>query len=114
MALKEYCAAYWLTELEESLDMCTGRITDITEILFVHRSVCRQSLCGNACLIFIAKLEKKSSNCKGGLIFLGKKLIEHLIFFFQAERSNNEISSDEILLKQVSELHFGVICVKLT
>ena len=32
VAWKEYCAEYWLKELQESTDMCTGR-RDITEIL---------------------------------------------------------------------------------
>ena len=32
VALKEYCAEYWLKELQESMDSCTGRC-DITEIL---------------------------------------------------------------------------------
>ena len=31
MAWKEYCAEYWLKELQESMDRCTGRC-DITEI----------------------------------------------------------------------------------
>ena len=33
IAWKEYCAEYWLKELQESIDMCTGR-RDITEITF--------------------------------------------------------------------------------
>ena len=32
VALKEHCAEYWLKELQESMDRCTGR-RDITEIL---------------------------------------------------------------------------------
>ena len=32
VAWKEYCAEYWLKELQESMDRCTGRL-DITEIL---------------------------------------------------------------------------------
>ena len=32
VAWKEYCAKYWLKELQESMDRCTGR-HDITEIL---------------------------------------------------------------------------------
>ena len=32
MALKEYCAEYWLKELQESIDKCTG-CCDIFEIL---------------------------------------------------------------------------------
>ena len=32
MAWKEYCAEYWLKELQESMDRCTG-CCDITEIL---------------------------------------------------------------------------------
>ena len=32
VAWKEYCAEYWLKELQESKDKCTGRL-DITEIL---------------------------------------------------------------------------------
>ena len=32
MAWKEYCEEYWLTELPESIDRCTGR-SDINEIL---------------------------------------------------------------------------------
>ena len=32
VAWKEYCAEFWLKELQESMDMCTGR-RDITEIL---------------------------------------------------------------------------------
>ena len=32
VAWKEYCAEYWLKELQESTDRCTGR-RDITEIL---------------------------------------------------------------------------------
>ena len=32
VARKEYCAEYWLKELQESMDKCTGR-RDITEIL---------------------------------------------------------------------------------
>ena len=32
VAWKEYCAEYWLKELQESMDRCTGR-RDITEIL---------------------------------------------------------------------------------
>ena len=32
VALKEYCAEYWLKELQESMDRCTG-CRDITEIL---------------------------------------------------------------------------------
>ena len=32
MVWKEYCTEYWLNELQESMDMCTGR-RDITEIL---------------------------------------------------------------------------------
>ena len=31
-AWKEYCAEYWLKELQKSMDRCTGR-RDITEIL---------------------------------------------------------------------------------
>ena len=32
MAWKEYCAEYWLKEIQENMDRCTGR-RDITEIL---------------------------------------------------------------------------------
>ena len=32
VAWKKYCAEYWLKELHESIDRCTGR-RDITEIL---------------------------------------------------------------------------------
>ena len=32
VALKEYCAEYWLKELKESMDRCTG-YHDITETL---------------------------------------------------------------------------------
>ena len=32
VAWKEYCVEYWLTELQESMDRCTGH-HDITEIL---------------------------------------------------------------------------------
>ena len=32
VAWKEYCAEYWLKELQESMDRCNGRL-DITEIL---------------------------------------------------------------------------------
>ena len=32
VAWKEYCAEYWLRELQESMDRCTGG-RDITEIL---------------------------------------------------------------------------------
>ena len=32
VAWKEYCAEYWLKELQESMSRCTGR-HDITEIL---------------------------------------------------------------------------------
>ena len=32
MALKEYCTEYWLKELQESMDRCTGH-RDLTEIL---------------------------------------------------------------------------------
>ena len=32
VAWKEYCAKYWLKELQESMDRCTGR-RDITKIL---------------------------------------------------------------------------------
>ena len=32
VAWKEYCAEYWLKELQESMDTCTGR-RDVTEIL---------------------------------------------------------------------------------
>ena len=32
VAWKEYCAEYWLKELQESMNSCTGRC-DITEIL---------------------------------------------------------------------------------
>ena len=32
VAWKEYCAEYWLTDLQESMDRCTGH-RDITEIL---------------------------------------------------------------------------------
>ena len=32
VAWKEYCAEYWLKELQESMDRCTGR-QDVTEIL---------------------------------------------------------------------------------
>ena len=32
VAWTEYCAEYWLKELQESMDRCTGR-RDITEIL---------------------------------------------------------------------------------
>ena len=32
VALKEYCTEYWLKELQESMDRCTGHC-DITEIL---------------------------------------------------------------------------------
>ena len=32
VAWKEYCAEYWLKELQESMDRCTGHC-DITEIL---------------------------------------------------------------------------------
>ena len=33
VAWEEYCAEYWLKELQESMYMCTGR-PDITKILF--------------------------------------------------------------------------------
>ena len=32
VAWKEYCAEYWLKELQESMDRCTGH-SDITEVL---------------------------------------------------------------------------------
>ena len=32
VAWNEYCAEYWLKELQESMDMCTG-LCEITEIL---------------------------------------------------------------------------------
>ena len=32
LALKEYCAEYWLKELQGNMDMCTG-CRDITEIV---------------------------------------------------------------------------------
>ena len=36
VAWKEYCAEYWLKELQESMDRCTDR-HDITEILLKRR-----------------------------------------------------------------------------
>ena len=32
MAWREYCVEYWLMELQESMDRCTG-CSDITEIM---------------------------------------------------------------------------------
>ena len=36
VAWKEYCLEYWLKELQESMDRCTG-CCNITEILFIKR-----------------------------------------------------------------------------
>ena len=43
VAWKEYCAEYWLKELQESVDRCTDR-HDITEILFKTTLNTRQSI----------------------------------------------------------------------
>ena len=36
VAWKEHCAEYWLKELQEGMDKCTGR-RDVTEILLKRR-----------------------------------------------------------------------------
>ena len=54
VAWKEYCMEYWLKELRESMDSCTGR-HDIDEIITLYNRSVNQSE--------IASLRKNRSKC---------------------------------------------------